>query len=195
MATAEQLKALIESFAEKDDARFRAVVMQIAARAAKQGKKKLAEELRTLLDEAARKRELHVGPARAVPIARPSRELAGVIVAGYPETRLSDMVLTEHLSTELHRVVKEYHHREQLRAHGLSPRAKLLLVGPPGCGKTMSASALAGECRLPLMSIQLHALITKFMGETAAKLHLVFEAMEKTPGVYLFDEFDAIGTV
>jgi SpoVK/Ycf46/Vps4 family AAA+-type ATPase len=69
----------------------------------------------------------------------------------------------------------------------------LLLVGPPGCGKTMTASALAGEMQLPLLAVQLHGLITKFMGETAAKLHLVFQAMAQTRGVYFFDEFDAIG--
>ena len=57
----------------------------------------------------------------------------------------------------------------------------------------MTASALAGECHLPLMFVQLHSLITKFLGETAAKLHLVFDAMSETTGVYLFDEFDAIG--
>ena len=58
----------------------------------------------------------------------------------------------------------------------------------------MTASALAGELSLPLLSVQLHAVITKFMGETAAKLHIVFEAMAETRGVYLFDEFDAIGS-
>jgi len=68
-----------------------------------------------------------------------------------------------------------------------------LLVGPPGSGKTMSASAIAGECGLPLLFVQLHSLITKYMGETAAKLHLIFDAMVQTRGVYLFDEFDAIG--
>ncbi len=58
----------------------------------------------------------------------------------------------------------------------------------------MTAAALAGECSLPLMFVQLHSLITKYMGETAAKLHLVFDAMVSTRGVYLFDEFDAIGS-
>jgi SpoVK/Ycf46/Vps4 family AAA+-type ATPase len=58
----------------------------------------------------------------------------------------------------------------------------------------MTASALAGECNLPLMFVQLHSLITKYMGETAAKLHFVFDAMVETRGVYLFDEFDAIGS-
>ncbi len=58
----------------------------------------------------------------------------------------------------------------------------------------MTASALAGELGMPLLSVQLHAVITKFMGETAAKLHIVFEAMAESRGVYLFDEFDAIGS-
>jgi SpoVK/Ycf46/Vps4 family AAA+-type ATPase len=57
----------------------------------------------------------------------------------------------------------------------------------------MTAAALAGELRLPLLTVQFHTLITKFMGETAAKLRLVFDAMTKSHGVYLFDEFDAIG--
>jgi SpoVK/Ycf46/Vps4 family AAA+-type ATPase len=58
----------------------------------------------------------------------------------------------------------------------------------------MTASALAGELKFPLFSVQLHSLITKFMGETAAKLRLIFDAMTETQGVYFFDEFDAIGT-
>ena len=57
----------------------------------------------------------------------------------------------------------------------------------------MTATALAGECLLPLRFVQLHSLITKYMGESAAKLHLVFDAMAETHGVYLLDEFDAIG--
>jgi AAA+ superfamily predicted ATPase len=58
----------------------------------------------------------------------------------------------------------------------------------------MTAAALAGELSIPLFSIQLHSLITKYLGETAAKLRLVFDAMQETRAVYLFDEFDALGT-
>lgn len=195
MATAQQLKALVESYVSGDDGRFRTVAMQIAAHSAKHGKKQLAEEIQKLIDDAAKRREMHVGPAKTIPIARPHRDLAGLLAASYPETRLSDMVLKEALHAELKQVITEHRQRERLRSHGLEPRQRLLLVGPPGCGKTMTASALAGECHLPLMFVQLHSLITKFMGETAAKLHLIFETMEKTPGVYLFDEFDAIGSV
>ena len=88
----------------------------------------------------------------------------------------------------------EQRQQKRLREHSLSPRRKLLFVGPPGSGKTMTASALAGELHLPLFTIMLEGLITKFMGETAAKLRLVFEAIRQTQGVYLFDEFDALGT-
>jgi len=192
MATAEQLKALLRSHASGDLEQFRAVAMQIAAHSARKGNSQLAEELRDLIDKA-RRGQAPVSSPRAVPIARPTGELAGLVSASYPDTRLSDMVLDAELSRGLADVVRQYRQRDLLRSHGLTPKRKLLLVGPPGCGKTMSASAIAGECGLPLMFVQLHALITKYMGETAAKLHLVFDAMKQTRGVYLFDEFDAFG--
>ena len=196
MATADQIKALIGSHGSGDDARFRAVAMQIAAASAKRGRKKLAEELRDMIDAVPRPSpSLRIGPARAVPIAAPPKELAGLVLPSFPKTRLSDMVLDPRTRGELERVVGEYRQRERLRQHGLEPRRRLLLVGPPGVGKTMTADALAGETGLPLMAVQLHALISKFMGETAVKLHAIFEAMEATRGVYFFDEFDAIGAV
>jgi SpoVK/Ycf46/Vps4 family AAA+-type ATPase len=104
------------------------------------------------------------------------------------------MALSETLSGRLERVIREQRQRERLRSHGFSPLRKLLLIGPPGTGKTMTASVLAGELGLPLFTVQLDGLITKFMGETAAKLRLVFEAIAETRGVYLFDEFDALGS-
>ncbi len=93
----------------------------------------------------------------------------------------------------LERVIVEQQHTQKLQANDLAPRRKLLLLGPPGSGKTLTASAVAGELRLPLFTILLEGVITKFMGETAQKLRTVFDAMTKTRGVYLFDEFDAIG--
>lgn len=192
MATAEQIKALLRSYAASDDDRFRSIAMQIASHAARKGNAQLAQELRALIDQA-RADEAPAYTPRAVPIARPAGELAGLVTASYPNTRLADMVLSGAVEKRLAEVVRQYRQRDRLRSHNLSPRRKLLLVGPPGCGKTMTASALAGECGLPLMFVQLHSLITKYMGETAAKLHHVFDAMSQTRGVYLFDEFDAIG--
>jgi len=124
---------------------------------------------------------------------QPKGELAGLLNARYPDSRLPDMILTDAISARLGRVLSEQRQQQDLRDHGLQPRRKLLLVGPPGSGKTMTAAVLAGELYLPLFTIVLDGLITKFVGETAAKLRLVFDAMQATRGVYLFDEFDAIG--
>lgn len=193
MANGDQLKALLRSFAEGDDRHFYSVAMQLAAHEAKQGHGKLAEELRELVD-AAKSRRHTAGSNSAIPIARQKGELASLLSVSYPSRRLPDMVLAEPLIESLQRVLKEQRHLSKLRSHGLHPRRKLLLVGPSGTGKTMTAAALAGELGIPLFVLRLDALITKFMGETAAKLRQVFDAVSSTRGVYLFDEFDAIGS-
>jgi SpoVK/Ycf46/Vps4 family AAA+-type ATPase len=104
------------------------------------------------------------------------------------------MVLQPELESRLKRILTEQKQQNRLRAHNLSPRRKLLLIGPPGAGKTMTATALARELQLPLFSTLYDSLIGKFMGETASRLKLIFDAMAVTRGVYFFDEFDAIGT-
>lgn len=195
MATADQVKALVRSHADRDDMRFYAIAMQVAAQAARSGHGKFAQELRELVDQVkARTKATELsGGSKPIPLAQPRGELAGLLTVGYPRTRMADMALPEALSVRLERILTEQRERGRLREHGFSPIRKVLLVGPPGTGKTMTAAALAGELGLPLFSIQLDGLITKYMGETAAKLRLVFDAIQSTRGVYLFDEFDALG--
>lgn len=190
MASADQLKALIKSHLEGDDQRFFSVAMQIAAYEAKLGHGKLAEELRALIDEAKRSS----GAGQPVPISRPRGELANLLAVSYPKVRLGEMILDDKLAQQIQRVILEQRYADRLLKHGLSPRRKLLLVGPPGTGKTLTASVLGGELGIPLFQICLDGLITKYMGETAAKLRQVFEATDHTRGVYFFDEFDAIGS-
>ncbi len=193
MASAEQIRTLVSSFAERDDEKFRTVALDIAAAAAKAGDPKLADSLRSLVERSRRTVLPTIGP-RAVPISRPEGELASLVSVSYPKVRLVDMVLSDAVRTSLTRVLVENRAGDRLREHSLEPRRRLLLAGPPGCGKTMTAKAMAGEAGLPLMVVQFHALITKFMGETAAKLHGIFQAMHTTRGVYLFDEFDVLAT-
>lgn len=193
MANADQVKALVKSHAEGDDTRFYSVALQVAARAARSGQSHFAQELRNLVDELrkdAQRRPRRRGP---VPVAQPRGDLAGLLSVSYPTTRMADLVLNDHVREQLERVIVEQRQHDRLQAQGFRPLRRVLLIGPPGTGKTMSASALAGELRLPLFVIRLDGLITKFMGETAAKLRLVFDALAETRGVYLFDEVDALG--
>lgn len=191
MASSDQLKALLMSHMEGDDRRFYSVAMQIAAHEAKLGHGKLAEELRKMIDDAKSRVNVESHP---IQISRPRGDLANLLTVSYPKSRMGEMVMDEMLSAQLHRIISEQRHASNILAHGLTPRRKLLLVGPPGTGKTMSASILAGELGLPLFQVRLDGLITKFMGETAAKLRQIFEATNQTRGVYFFDEFDTIGS-
>ena len=195
MASANQLISLLKSHVEGDQERFYSIAMQLAAHEAKMGHGKLAEELRSLVDQAKARRGLPPkGGEKTVPIGRPRGELAELLGVSFPKNRLGEMVLDELLEYQLKRVIREQRQAERLLSHGLAPRRKLLLVGPPGTGKTFTASVLAGELGLPLFQVRLDGLITKYMGETAAKLRQVFDATDRTRGVYFFDEFDAIGS-
>ena len=189
MTSAEQIKALLKSHLEGDDDRFYSVAMQVAAHEARLGHGKLANELRAMIDDAKERR----GAGSSVPIGRPRGELANLLEASYPKARLREMILNDVLADQIRRVIREQRHAGRIVQHGLSPRRKLLLTGPPGTGKTMTASVLAGELGLPLFQVRLDGLITKYMGETAAKLRQIFDATNRTRGVYFFDEFDAIG--
>ena len=191
MTAAKHLIALLRSHITGDGEQFLSVALQVAAHEARQGHGKLAIQLRELVDEARARKS--VVSKRPVPLVQPKGDLAALLSVSYSDTRLSSMVLPSDLEQRLKRIIVEQRQQHRLREHGLTPRRKILLIGPPGSGKTMTAAALAGELSLPLFTVLFEALITRFMGETASKLRLVFDAMASTRGVYFFDEFDAIG--
>jgi ATPase family associated with various cellular activities (AAA) len=154
MASAEQVKALIRSYSDGDDERFYSIAVQMAAQAARSGHAKLAQELRVLADAArAKPRNAKRDHAAPVPIATPRGDLAGLLSAKYPSGRLSEMSLAPPLRARLMRLLAEQRHRSEIRANGLSPMRKVLLCGPPGTGKTMSAAIIAGELGLPLFTL------------------------------------------
>ncbi|MEZ5784784.1 MAG: ATP-binding protein [Rhizobiaceae bacterium] len=190
MASAQQLIGLVKSHAEGDEERFFDLAMQLAAAEEQKGHARLAEQLRQWA-EVSRTPSKPVG-ARPTPLAAPRGDLAGFLDASYPSTRLKDVILPAHIDDELAHIVAETRMRERLEEKGLRPRRRLLFAGSPGTGKTLSAAALAGELKFPLFTVLLHGLITKFMGETAQKLRMIFDAVRTTRGVYLFDEIDAL---
>ncbi|MBR0504398.1 MAG: AAA family ATPase, partial [Kiritimatiellae bacterium] len=185
MATADQIKSLIRTHYSNQREQFSTIALQVAAHEAMQGHQSVALEIRSLVDGAKVK-----DYDRIVPF---TPELEHLVRLGKAEVRMSQLVVSDVLAASIKRILTEYRQRAKLERFGMSYRRKILLAGPPGTGKTMTASVLASELQLPLYVIQLDKIVTKFMGETSAKLRLVFEGMRDRKGVYLFDEFDTIG--
>jgi SpoVK/Ycf46/Vps4 family AAA+-type ATPase len=185
MATADQIKSLIRSHLGDDEERFFTIALQVAAHEAQQGHGALAHDIRDIVDKAKRGRGSNV-------LLRFPVELQGMVFSENTDIPLASLVLPELLKDRIGRVIHEHRQQEKLKSHGLSNRRKILLVGPPGTGKTMTARVLAHELRLALHTIQVDKLMTKFMGETSAKLRQIFDLVGEETGVYLFDEFDAI---
>ncbi len=194
MASSKQLMGMIRSHAAGDESMFLSIVEHIAQDAERAGRGRMAGEIRTLVGNLRSESASRRPATRPTPIAAPRGELAGLVRATYPETRISDLVLSDGAESRLRSVVREHRAREALAERGLEPRRKFLLSGPPGTGKTMTAAAMAGELGLPLFTVMLDGVITKYMGETAAKLRMVFDAANSTRGVYFFDEVDALAT-
>lgn len=183
MATAEQIKSLVKAYADCNEEKFKTVVLQIAAHEAKLGHDNLARDLKKQIDRVGSKRANIVQLTSTNPM----------LTLSMSSHDLSELIVSEDISDKIQRILNEFRNRNKLVSYGLTNRRKVLIEGNPGTGKTLTASIIASELSLPLYTVQMDKLVTKFMGETSAKLRQIFDSIESTVGVYLFDEFDAIG--
>lgn len=185
MATADQIKNLIRAHNDNDNEKFKTVVMQIAAYEAKLNHETLARELKKLAEKVNSNKTniLHFNNVQSNPM----------LTMSIPTEKLEDLIVSNDIFERIKRILNEFNNRNKLKNYGMSNRRKILIEGQPGTGKTFTASVIASELGLPLFTVQMDKLVSKFMGETSSKLRQIFDSVENTIGVYLFDEFDAIG--
>jgi len=110
-----------------------------------------------------------------------------------PQKQLSDLVLDDEIMATCKELIEEHHRSELLGSYGVSPRSRLLFVGPPGNGKTSLAEAVAYELMYPLLIIRYDNLIGSYLGETASRLQKVFDIARTRNCVLFFDEFETLG--
>jgi len=184
MTKADYLISIIKSHYSNEPERFTTLALQIASHEAKKGHTRVAREIKEIVDQ-----------SKAVRLQNKSfsKELDGLIEIHHSVFRKSDIITSKSVQSKINRIIQEFIQRDKLRKHNFENRRKILLSGPPGTGKTLTASILSNELKLPLYRVMMDKMVTKFMGETSAKLRQVFDAIQHQKGVYLFDEFDAIG--
>jgi len=193
MPSANQIIEMLRSHFAGDEERFRTAALQMAANEARMGHESVARDIQQVLEKAKTNQfDAKLRP-NSIAFNAPTNQLAGLLESVEPRFGLKSMVIAKETRDRLDRVVKEHRQFNRLHEFDLHPRQRILLLGPPGCGKTMTAHALAHELSLPLFIVRLDAIFTKYLGETAAKLRLIFDSVERQRAVFLFDEFDSIG--
>jgi len=184
MARADLLLKLVEAALDGNQDLVRKVVEALSAEERAKRHTVLADDLAELLERPPR------ASASPLPVVSPGP--LGAFHEIQPKRRLSDLVLPELVREELGVLIEEQHRAELLRAHNLEPRHRVLLVGPPGNGKTSCAEAIAAELAVPLLVLRYEAVITSFLGETSAKLSAVLADVRRRHCVLFLDEFDTL---
>lgn len=186
MSQNDRIIALLNAHYQGDDEQFNTVALQLAAAEARLGHSIVAQEIRKLIDK-------NRSANRIIRMSFMNTALSDSVVEELNLYTLDDIVVADDIRARISRTILEYQERELLERNGLQNRSRLLFGGPSGTGKTMTASVIANETGLPLYVVQLEKIVSRFLGSTSAKLAELFDAIGTHPGVYLFDEFDALG--
>ena len=183
MARADLLVELAEVAAHGDTAGVRAIVARIAAEEREKQHHVLADRLL---------RATRANGHRRAPAPRPGGASSGLLIERVPERSLGSLFLESDARRTVEELVEEQHRAELLRSHGLEPRHKVLLVGPPGNGKTSLAEAVAAELARPLLTPAYHKIIGSLLGETTGRLAQLFAEVSTRACVLFLDEIDVV---
>jgi SpoVK/Ycf46/Vps4 family AAA+-type ATPase len=194
MARGELLRKLFLSHQRGNNEEFHAVALEVIAEEERKSNHKLAKDLMRILENGRSAMPARPeGPMNIESLPRDRERQTHLVGVRQPDRRMQDILLAKETAAVVERVLQEYRKAELLRVHGLQPATKLLFCGPPGCGKTLCSEIIASESGLPLLYTRFDAIVSSYLGETAANLRKIFEYASSGRWVVLFDEFDAIG--
>lgn len=212
---AELIADIIQAHCSGDEDRFRTAVETLAADENKKGNARVSNLIRSAY---AGKRETPLKKPETS--AHPSNGYAASSLSGtipsslgssyspsaprdkdsllelydvvYPNVALDDVVLPENQKKLILQILSEQDNDSKLKQHNLPPANRLLLCGPPGCGKTMTAYAIAHELQLPMAYVRIDGLVSSYLGQTSVNLRKIFSSVSERRIVLFLDEFDAI---
>ena len=198
MSNSQILQRMVGAFAKGDDAAFREAAIDTIEEEKRKNHHVLARELEKLLARANGSsgfgaRSLDLVTRGNVGLPQDKNRSVDLVEWIETERDFDELTLSPVTREALERIVEENRSGDVLRSHGLQPANKLLFYGPPGCGKTAAAEALATRLYFPLVLVRFDAVISSYLGDTAANLRQVFEFARRQPIVLFFDEFDAVG--
>lgn len=186
MARSDLLLSLIRAGRATPDPRFQSAAEALIAEERAKNHNMLADQLAAALN----------GRLNTQPLLAPvtsSSPITDLLYELNPERGLSGLILPKRVEKECHELIEEHHRAELLRSYGLAPRHRVLLVGPPGNGKTSVGQALAHDLMVPLLVVRYEGLIGSYLGETASRLRRVFDYARQRRCVLFLDEFDTVG--
>ncbi|MDP9357600.1 MAG: ATP-binding protein [Chloroflexota bacterium] len=193
MPTGESLRQLFRGHTLRDDAAFRDAAEAIVREERAKNHRLLADDLERILREGRRY-------TPSSPINGRHPELPKDKERGFPLITISEfdhswdrLILPSKTISILERIAEEHQRRDLLISGGVRPKRRVLFFGPPGCGKTLAAKVMSSILSRPLVTVRFDAVVSSYLGETAANLRRVFDFIERDDWVVLFDEFDAIG--
>lgn len=192
MARADLMKKLFSSFKYNDKDGFYKIANEIIEDERKKNHGILADELKMILFSGNSVYKNALNNIKTVAPRDADKDVSLIDVV-YPDKYFSDVILPQEKKECLESIVKEFRNWDILISNGVYPSRKILFYGPPGCGKTLSANAIAGELGIPMLYVRFDAVVSSFLGETASNIRKVFDYAKNDNWVIFFDEFDAIG--
>lgn len=185
MTRADLLVSLVKYSLQNDSLRVKKVVESIIAEEYKKQHQILAKNLEEILINSESSKRNQNGFVK-------SRNL-DLMFEVFPQRQISELVLPREVLKVCQNVIEEQHRANLLRSYNVEPRNRILLVGPPGNGKTSLAEAIALSLYVPFYVVNYEAIIGTYLGETANRLKQLFTDIRTQHCVIFFDEFETLG--